>query len=291
MDALDKLLNYNLSAKYWLKNELSFENVIRDGFYDYGSAGFEREPVKNFQTLIDLRRSPVDTRREVLLVDNESDAQLVALCSTASASILGCSKLQQIQHIASLVCNQMGGPVNPSVVGEFSHKFKITELKLRTGTNILPLGSITTGTFYHRALLFKVICDKIGLGPCSLTRGEYKRAWNTIDFRRFGMTAVSAPPSKAQTPVTPNRKASSVGRSTVSSRERQLSSEGPAFLQTTKTPAMDQKSIMVGDQIAEMTIAEIDEPVYDELVIVDLMFEPGRLLLLSSDEAVKYRFG
>ncbi|KAI8854782.1 hypothetical protein BC829DRAFT_412880 [Chytridium lagenaria] len=133
MDALDKLLNYNLSAKYWLKNELNFDNIIRDGFYDYGSAGFGPKSSK-FNT------SP------------------------------------------TLSAITWAGVVNPAAVGEFSHKFKITELKLRAGTNVLPLGLITTGTFYHRALLFKVICDKVGLGPCSIVRGEYKRAWNVIDF-------------------------------------------------------------------------------------------------------------
>ncbi|KAJ3109817.1 Armadillo repeat-containing protein 3 [Phlyctochytrium planicorne] len=288
MDALDKLLNYNLSAKYWLKNELSLENTVKDGFYDYGSAGFGNiEPVKPFHTLADLRLSPVDTRREVLLVDFEADPILSSLAQSITTSIIGMPRVQQIQHIANTVCTHMGGPVNPAVVGEFSHKFKITELKLRQGSNVLPLGLINVGTFYHRALLFKVICDKIGLGPCSLVRGEYKRGWNVIDFKRFGQVVqpgATNPPSKAQTPPAgpQNRKPSAI-RSTLNSREggaenglvvNKIENRGLSLLEA----ALDAGNEPV-----------VEEPTFDEPVIVDLMFEPGRLLLFSSDEAIKYR--
>ncbi|KAJ3162947.1 Armadillo repeat-containing protein 3, partial [Irineochytrium annulatum] len=184
-DALDKLLNHHLAAKYWLRNELTFDNLIRDGFYDYGSAGTNLSSTKGFANLSDLKVMPVDTRREVLLIDSEADPQFVALCTAASANLSARSRIQQVRQVAAVVCAFMGGVVDPLIVGEFGHKLKITELKVRLQTNVLPLGLITMGTFYHRALLFKAICDRIGLGPCSLVRGDYNRAWNIIDIRKL----------------------------------------------------------------------------------------------------------
>ena len=50
----------------------------------------------------------------------------------------------------------MGGPVERDSLSLFSYELPISELKCSLDSNIVPLGKIQTGIFYHRALLFKV---------------------------------------------------------------------------------------------------------------------------------------
>ena len=50
----------------------------------------------------------------------------------------------------------MGGAVEKGNLANFSWELAISELKLQHQSNVLPLGSIAVGIFYHRALLFKV---------------------------------------------------------------------------------------------------------------------------------------
>ena len=38
----------------------------------------------------------------------------------------------------------------------FSYELPIGQLKVELNSNIIPIGKIQTGIFYHRALLFKV---------------------------------------------------------------------------------------------------------------------------------------
>ena len=41
-------------------------------------------------------------------------------------------------------------------LANFSWELPISEIKQQRQSNVLPLGSVTIGIFYHRALLFKV---------------------------------------------------------------------------------------------------------------------------------------
>jgi len=50
----------------------------------------------------------------------------------------------------------MGGAVEKGNLSNFSWELSISELKLKRQSNVLPLGLLTVGIFYHRALLFKV---------------------------------------------------------------------------------------------------------------------------------------
>jgi len=57
----------------------------------------------------------------------------------------------------------MGGAVEKGNLANFSWELPISEIKQQRQSNVLPLGSVTLGIFYHRALLFKVctvtLCD------------------------------------------------------------------------------------------------------------------------------------
>ncbi|KAJ3196100.1 Armadillo repeat-containing protein 3, partial [Entophlyctis luteolus] len=165
---------------------------------------------------------------------------------------------QQIRQIALIVSNLMGGAVEAAALSEFAFKFKITELKMKEETNVLPIGLITSGTFYHRALLFKAICDRIGLSPCQLVRGDYNRAWNIVDIRKQTLTMDRV--LHASRRLSPSRNMPVGGLVSVGT---------------------DQYS----------TPAPIPEPSEfpEEATIVDLMFDPGNLLTVSSAKAAAYK--
>ncbi|XP_062841883.1 armadillo repeat-containing protein 3 isoform X2 [Trichomycterus rosablanca] len=81
--------------------------------------------------------------------------------------------------LAKLVSDAMGGPVDAEKQHEFPWELHLSELKFELRSNIVPVGRIRKGTYYHRALLFKVLADRLGVS-CSLVRGEYNRAWNEV---------------------------------------------------------------------------------------------------------------
>ncbi|KAK2556510.1 Armadillo repeat-containing protein 3 [Acropora cervicornis] len=89
------------------------------------------------------------------------------------------SNKEQIEALAKFVSDKMGGPVDRESLSTFSYELPISQLKVELNSNILPIGKIQTGIFYHRALLFKALADRIAVS-CSLVRGQYNRAWNEV---------------------------------------------------------------------------------------------------------------
>ena len=51
--------------------------------------------------------------------------------------------------------------------------------QVELGTSILPLGRLKVGQYIERAMLFKVLADRVHVA-CSLVRGQYARAWVEI---------------------------------------------------------------------------------------------------------------
>ncbi|RMX38217.1 hypothetical protein pdam_00003351 [Pocillopora damicornis] len=86
---------------------------------------------------------------------------------------------EQVEALASFVSNKMGGSVDRESLSTFSYELPIGQLKVELNSNIIPIGKIQTGIYYHRALLFKALADRIALS-CSLVRGDYNRAWNEV---------------------------------------------------------------------------------------------------------------
>ena len=56
----------------------------------------------------------------------------------------------------SYVSDRMGGDVERSDLTNFSFELHISELKTELASNVIPIGRIKCGIYYHRALLFKV---------------------------------------------------------------------------------------------------------------------------------------
>ncbi|XP_069846606.1 armadillo repeat-containing protein 3 isoform X1 [Dipodomys merriami] len=103
---------------------------------------------------------------------------------------------EQIEVLAKYVAEKMGGRIPKERLHDFSWELHISELKFQLKSNVLPIGYIKKGNFCHRALLFKALADKIGVG-CSLVRGEYGRAWNEVKLlneSRKGVTGILPSP-------------------------------------------------------------------------------------------------
>ncbi|XP_058537687.1 armadillo repeat-containing protein 3 isoform X2 [Neofelis nebulosa] len=103
---------------------------------------------------------------------------------------------EQIEVLARYVAEKMGGKMSKEKLHHFSWELHISELKFQLKSNVVPIGQIKKGIFYHRALLFKALADKIGIG-CSLVRGEYGRAWNEVQLMnesRKGLIGALPPP-------------------------------------------------------------------------------------------------
>lgn len=83
----------------------------------------------------------------------------------------------------------MGGSVRVEELPRFSHEMATAELKLALGSNVLPLGKVRRGTYYHRALLFKVVADAVGLAS-ELVGGSYGLAFNVVHLADGGMRVV-----------------------------------------------------------------------------------------------------
>ncbi|XP_011846711.1 PREDICTED: armadillo repeat-containing protein 3 isoform X2 [Mandrillus leucophaeus] len=86
---------------------------------------------------------------------------------------------EQIEVLAKYVAEKMGGKIIKEKIPDFNWELHISELKFQLKSNVIPIGHVKKGIFYHRALLFKALADRIGIG-CSLVRGEYGRAWNEV---------------------------------------------------------------------------------------------------------------
>ncbi|XP_036377934.1 armadillo repeat-containing protein 3 [Megalops cyprinoides] len=108
------------------------------------------------------------------------DAAFHDLVTEAARSVLPLQdQKEQYIALAKLVSDTMGGPVDRDKLHYFLWELHLSELKIELQSNIIPIGRIKKGTFYHRALLFKVLADRIGVS-CSLVRGDYNRAWNKV---------------------------------------------------------------------------------------------------------------
>ena len=62
----------------------------------------------------------------------------------------------QIVALARFVAEKLGGAVNREELAAFSWELPLAMIRKDLNANIIPLGMLKRGTFFHRALLFKV---------------------------------------------------------------------------------------------------------------------------------------
>ncbi|NWV17710.1 ARMC3 protein, partial [Origma solitaria] len=258
--ALEKLLDNNLSQKYSRMGYLSSRNIIANGFYDCGQT---KRGVK-FLSLEELSKEGLTDRRAIIFINaqpqeegkmspafhlspvnlykcpvgelmylnlNWRDYSILKKCiiffyvrkgkgkkeeekpeevtqvtpevqeeinlenshwlpppdfvlmdyiNEAFKTVLPLTTTrEQVVALAQLVADKMGGPVEKEKLHNFCWELLMSETEFELKSNMVPIGKIKKGTFYHRALLFKVIADRIGIG-CTLVRGRYNRAWNEV---------------------------------------------------------------------------------------------------------------
>ncbi|KAB2627893.1 serine/threonine-protein kinase EDR1 [Pyrus ussuriensis x Pyrus communis] len=170
-----------LSLRYWSHNIVDYNEKVVDGFYDVYGMTTNLLRQGKMPLLVDLRAVSVSENvdYDVILVNRLVDPDLQQLEKRAYAVSLEPQISQHgvllsglIQKIADIVVDRMGGPVADA--DEILRRWKVRRYEIRSSmkTIILPLGLIDVGLSRHRALLFKVLADKINL-PCMLVKGSY----------------------------------------------------------------------------------------------------------------------
>ncbi|CAF2104579.1 unnamed protein product [Rotaria magnacalcarata] len=86
---------------------------------------------------------------------------------------------EQISTLARFVSEKMGGTISSDDVSTFGYEVAMNQLKAELHSNVVPIGRVRKGIHAQRAFLFKSLADRIGI-PCTLTRGNYNRAWNEV---------------------------------------------------------------------------------------------------------------
>ncbi|NWV63981.1 ARMC3 protein, partial [Malurus elegans] len=129
------------------------------------------EVTPKVQEEMNLEHAPWVPPPDFVLMDyiNEVSKTILPLTTTR----------EQIVALAQFVAEKMGGSVEKEKLHNYCWELHISEIEFELKSNIVPIGKIQKGTFYHRALLFKAIADRIGIG-CSLVRDKYNRAWNEV---------------------------------------------------------------------------------------------------------------
>lgn len=167
--------------RYWNYNVLDYDEKVVDGFYDVYGVISDFGTAEKMPSLVDLQGTPLtDTLGyEVVLVNRGRDSDLVhleqaALCLALDCGMNGISpqSSELVQKIADLVVQQMGGPVVDA--NDILRSWRSKSYELRTSLNniVLPLGCLKIGLSRHRALLFKVLADHVGI-PCRLVKGSH----------------------------------------------------------------------------------------------------------------------
>ncbi|KAM6180922.1 LOW QUALITY PROTEIN: armadillo repeat-containing protein 3-like [Erethizon dorsatum] len=156
----------------------------------------EEEKVKEEEEVLAIPKPPGESSP-----DKEwcppPDPDFCTYVNEVTKSILPMTNMkEQIEVLAKYVAEKMGGKILKDKLPDFNWELHINELKFQLKSNVIPIGYIKKGIFYHRALLFKALADRIGIG-CSVVRGEYGRAWNqvkVVDLSRKGVTGGLPPP-------------------------------------------------------------------------------------------------
>ncbi|WVZ55541.1 hypothetical protein U9M48_006188 [Paspalum notatum var. saurae] len=164
----------SLSRRYWDYNFLDYHEKVIDGFYDIFGSSMESSRQGKMPSLADLQTGIGDLGFEVIVINRAIDSTLqemeqVAQCILLDFPVANIALL--VQRIAELVTDNMGGPVKDA--NDILTKWleKSTELRTSLQTSLLPIGCIKIGLSRHRALLFKILADSVGI-PCKLVKGS-----------------------------------------------------------------------------------------------------------------------
>ncbi|XP_042468008.1 probable serine/threonine-protein kinase SIS8 [Zingiber officinale] len=168
-----------LSYRYWSYNVLDYDDKILDGFYDLYPASIG-STFSEMPSLMYLQQIPISDNIgwEAALVNKKEDADLSKLEQKVllMAKKLGADSSDSsggllVQKVAFIVAHYMGGKVSDPESMLKSYQNLRHYLISTTGSIVLPLGHLTVGLARHRALMFKVLADSLGIS-CRLMKGK-----------------------------------------------------------------------------------------------------------------------
>ncbi|CAA2962981.1 serine threonine- kinase EDR1 [Olea europaea subsp. europaea] len=174
-DDLDLAAADLLSRHYWDYSVVDFEERVVDGFYDVYSLSTDQAFRGNMPSLKDLESNNGESDFEVVIVNRKIDPALVELMQIAHCFALDCPNTEislLVQRLAELVTGHLGGPVRDANIMLENWLGRSMELRTSLHTTVLPIGSLKIGLSRHRALLFKVLADSVGI-PCKLVKGSH----------------------------------------------------------------------------------------------------------------------
>ncbi|CAH8549609.1 unnamed protein product [Heterobilharzia americana] len=211
--ALKRVLDANLMAKFSLTGYLDFTDHIPDLFYDPGQV----TSPSLFLTLDEYNDQSVNDRRPVFLINIQkcisssldygqsqmaSDAKTddfrqdeisnfsdnkypfdSTLYNWLNAAVIQVTPLnnirEQIKSLGEFIASCYGGAISKDEQISFRNELSVAQLRCQLNSNLIPLGLIKQGSFIHRALVFKLFADRIGL-PTNLIRGTYGHSYNEV---------------------------------------------------------------------------------------------------------------
>ncbi|XP_027339916.1 probable serine/threonine-protein kinase SIS8 isoform X1 [Abrus precatorius] len=166
-----------VAYQYWNYNALGYDDKISDGFYDLYGISTESTPA--MPSLLDLQGTPISdgVTWEAVLVNRAGDSNLLKLEQKVLEMAVNSRKdfelvvdSNLVHKLAIIVSDYMGGSVEDPESMSRAWRSLSYSLKATLGSMVLPLGSLTIGLARHRALLFKVLADSLGI-PCRLVKG------------------------------------------------------------------------------------------------------------------------
>ncbi|KAJ8687077.1 hypothetical protein QAD02_022871 [Eretmocerus hayati] len=181
----------------------------------------------------------------------DGDAAVLSKCGQMITRVSRISNRARI--LGRFVARQLSGtsgPTSGSCV-EQQLELHLRAIKTSIETSVIPLGMLRLGSYLERALLFKLIADRIGL-PASLVRGRYGKSWIEIAVPTIASVACSVAGDDSQLSSSPRSSCSLTGSS------------------------------------CRCSGASLPTNYLRENFIVDLMHEPGELILIGSTKALKY---
>ncbi|KAK3154238.1 hypothetical protein QOZ80_2BG0188030 [Eleusine coracana subsp. coracana] len=171
----------SLSHRFWVNGSLSYSDKVPDGFYhiqgmdpfiwtlcnDVHDGG--RVPSIESLKAVD----PAESAIEVVIVDKVADydlRQLIGMVIDVSRTRADFKEIAT--RLAGIVSAKMGGSVASTEEHELGPRWRdsVGFLKISSGSVVLPIGKLSVGCCWHRALLFKTLADSINL-PCRVVKG------------------------------------------------------------------------------------------------------------------------
>ncbi|XP_046742406.1 armadillo repeat-containing protein 3 [Diprion similis] len=169
--------------------------------------------------------------------------------------------------LGEFVAQKMSGPDPTTNCIDHQLEIHLSEIKRDIGTNVIPLGQLQVGSYFERALLFKIIADRVCL-PAALVRGDYGKAWIEI-----AIPEMETQSSEHISDTIDERKGGTKSRPSVGSTSHDPSFEGSA-----------KELVSVSQHVLSIFPTKLLRPSY----IVDLMRVPGDLIPLGTKQADDY---